>query len=296
MMKRIRGRRTARRLLIAAAVIATLAPAAATAQPVAETRITPEIIKWAPIIEYEALALSVSGPGVQLDREFPAGKAPFLRIVPQKGAERLPDGTYAYELRARLPLDEETREKAARNPGLRGLEPPQPGGRPATQSGYFTVTKGLFVTEGEGEPEPPPERERPAQVIEGDVRIKGNLEVEGKKSFVAVDPTDPDRLLVYAALEGPEAGTYLRGTAVTAGGEAVVELPEHFAKVTEADGLTVQLTPLGGWSRLYVAEKSPRRLVVRDAAGRDGIRFDYLIQGVRRGHADHRVERPDGDR
>ena len=127
--------------------------------------------------------------------------------------------------------------------------------------------------------------------VEGNVEVRGDLTVTGKKSFVTIDPTDGSRVFHYVALEGPEAGTYLRGTARTVGGEARIELPEHFAKITAADGLTVQLTPLDGWAQLYVSEKSPTSVVVRDADGRDGIEFDYLVQGVREEFADHEVVR-----
>ena len=72
--------------------------------------------------------------------------------------------------------------------------------------------------------------------------------------------------------------------------EARVELPRHFALVTNAEGLTVQLTPVGGWLRLYVAEKTPGRIVIREAMGKDG-RVDYLVQGIRKGYENHRVIR-----
>jgi len=125
--------------------------------------------------------------------------------------------------------------------------------------------------------------------IRGDLIVR-NLEATGTKNFVQPHPTDPTKEIVYVSLEGPEAGTYIRGTAELVDGEAVIELPEHFGLVTSDEGLTVQLTPLGGWLQLYVVERSPRRLVVREANGKDG-RFDYLVQGVRRGYEGHQVIR-----
>ena len=122
--------------------------------------------------------------------------------------------------------------------------------------------------------------------------MAGDLRVTGTKSFVAPHPDEPGRMIHYVALEGPEAGTYFRGTAATSrGGLAVVDLPRHFASLTEPDGMTVQLTPVEGWSKLYIASRSPDRLTIRDADGRDGIVFDYLVQGVRRGYGDFEVER-----
>jgi hypothetical protein len=99
-----------------------------------------------------------------------------------------------------------------------------------------------------------------------------------------------DRHTGRAALEGPEAGTYIRGTAELRSGEARINLPEHFALVTNSDGVTATLTPVGGWLQLYVAEQATDHLVVREASGKSG-RFNYLVQGVRKGYEGHQVVR-----
>jgi len=112
-----------------------------------------------------------------------------------------------------------------------------------------------------------------------------------RKEFVADHPTDPTKSIVYVSLEGPEDGTYIRGTAQLQNGEAVIELPEHFGLVTNDEGLTVQLTPLGEWLQLYVVEKSAKRIVVREANGKSG-QFDYLVMGVRKGYEHHQVIQP----
>lgn len=119
--------------------------------------------------------------------------------------------------------------------------------------------------------------------ITKDLRIGGNLRVEGAKFFVQRHPNDPTKEITFAALEGPEVGVYIRGEAELKEGQAVVELPEEFTLVTAAKGLTVQLTPVGQWLQLYVVELSPQRLVVREAQGKDG-QFFYLIQGLRKGY------------
>jgi len=120
--------------------------------------------------------------------------------------------------------------------------------------------------------------------------VAGDLIVSGTKSFVQAHPADPAKDIVYAALEGGEAGTYFRGSGTLAGGEAVIELPEHFTLTTAAEGLTAQLTPKGEWLQLYVRELSPKRLVVREASQKNG-RFDYLVQGVRSGYENYQVVR-----
>jgi hypothetical protein len=122
--------------------------------------------------------------------------------------------------------------------------------------------------------------EAPANLV-----VYGNLTVSGIKFFAQEYPGDPGKVIAYASLEGPEAGTYIRGTAQLHDGVAVIELPEHFALVTSEEGLTAQVTPLEECNGLYVAEKSPQRIVVRELlGGKSNARFDYLVQGVRKGY------------
>jgi hypothetical protein len=126
--------------------------------------------------------------------------------------------------------------------------------------------------------------------FDGDVQVSGNFSVTGTKAFVQTHPTDPDREIVYVALEGGEAGTYVRGSGQLESGKAVLSLPEHFGLVTSSEDLTVQLTPRGQWLQLYVVELDTTQLVVREAQSKSGT-FDYLIQGVRRGYQQHEVVR-----
>ena len=127
----------------------------------------------------------------------------------------------------------------------------------------------------------------------GAVTIPGNLTVTGVKNFAVVDPADETKALYYTALEGPEAGTYFRGTAKTVDGEVVIELPGYFSRITENERMTVQLTPVGAPGQLYIASKSPEKLVIKVANGGTDLEFDYLVQGVRKGYLDYQVERAD---
>jgi hypothetical protein len=129
-----------------------------------------------------------------------------------------------------------------------------------------------------------------AGYFEGNVQVEGNLACTGTKPFIQAHPTDPSREIVYVALEGGEAGTYVRGTGHLIDGNAVIALPEHFALVTENQGLSAQLTPRGIWLQLYVVELDTTQLNVREAQGQSGG-FDFLIHGIRRGYAQHEVIR-----
>lgn len=127
--------------------------------------------------------------------------------------------------------------------------------------------------------------------VVGNIRVEGHIFKDGGTCyFIEEHPQDSTKEIVYACLEGPEAGTYIRGTAQLVNGEAVVNLPEHFSLVTSDEGLTVQLTPVGEWLQLYVVEKGTEQIVVREANGKNG-EFDYLVQGVRKGYEDYQVIR-----
>jgi hypothetical protein len=79
----------------------------------------------------------------------------------------------------------------------------------------------------------------------GNLSVTGNLTVTGTKNFVHPHPEDPNKEIVFVSLEGPEAGTYCRGTAKLTGGAARITLPDSFRLVTAAEGLTAQVTALG---------------------------------------------------
>lgn len=126
----------------------------------------------------------------------------------------------------------------------------------------------------------------------GGVTVTGNFTVTGgTKNFAVVDPANSKKAIYFAALEGPEAGTYFRGTAKTVDGVAVIELPGHFSRITENERMTVQLTPVGAAGQLYVVKKSPQQITVKVADGGDDLEFDYFVQGIRLGYLDFEVER-----
>ncbi len=113
------------------------------------------------------------------------------------------------------------------------------------------------------------------------------------KSFAMVHPTAPAKQIVYAALEGPEAAAYVRGTAALVNGRAVIRLPEYFSIIISDNGLTAQLTPRSPTSRgLALMAISPQEIVVGELAnGTGNYEFDYFVQGVRRGHENFQVLR-----
>jgi hypothetical protein len=72
------------------------------------------------------------------------------------------------------------------------------------------------------------------------------------KTFVIDHPTDNDKYLVHACLEGPEAGVYYRGKSEIANDEFVdVELPEY---VKAFNNFTVHVSSQGKFNKLYTSE------------------------------------------
>lgn len=117
-----------------------------------------------------------------------------------------------------------------------------------------------------------------------------DIAAKGMKKFIEPHPTDPSKLIAYVALEGPEAGTYFRGTSQTDGGVAVIPVPDHFRFVTDAQSITVQVTPRD-LAVVGVVDRNLNQITVR---ANPDVAFDYLVQGVRRAYANYDPIQPNG--
>ncbi len=115
------------------------------------------------------------------------------------------------------------------------------------------------------------------------VYAQGDFGGTGAKHFVQPHPTDPAKEIRFVCLEGNESGTYFRGSSRLGNGRAVIEVPEEFRLVSETEGVTVQLTPMGPNAGLWVEAKGLDQIVVR---GNGEVDFDYFVNGIRRGYAD----------
>jgi hypothetical protein len=115
-----------------------------------------------------------------------------------------------------------------------------------------------------------------------------------QKNFRVPDPDDPTRDIWYGCIEGPELAMYVRGTARLVNGRARIELPDHFRKLADEQGMTVQLTPLSPDSKgLCVVRKGLDGIEVAELLnGRGNYEFDWEVKAVRKEHRDFRVYRP----
>ena len=129
-----------------------------------------------------------------------------------------------------------------------------------TGAGYGVVGQ-VFTTAGAG------------------VLALGNFVATGTKSFVEPHPTDASKEIRYVALEGPESGTYFRGRGTFQNGLAVIDVPESFRLVTDPEGLSVQVTPIGAMATVAVLRIDLDKIVVQASRSVD---FFYIVNGVRR--------------
>ena len=116
--------------------------------------------------------------------------------------------------------------------------------------------------------------------------VRREVFYDSAKTFVIDHPTDPERHLVHACLEGPEAGVYYRGqTTIGNTHHAVVKLPEYVVKI--ARDLQVQATPVFNRSSIRTVNVSD---VSEDGTFEiigDSGRVNWVVYGKRH---DIRVE------
>lgn len=108
---------------------------------------------------------------------------------------------------------------------------------------------------------------------------EGHIGATGTKYFIDPHPADPTRVIGYISLEGPEAGTYFRGRGTFQNGLARITVPEHFRLVTDPEGVTVQITPIGAMATVAVMKVGLDEIVVQSSRN---VEFFYTVNGVRR--------------
>lgn len=125
--------------------------------PIAEIRVSPTRIDWSPSVNAERWELTFTGPG-DLFRQsgFEAGKSPSLSLFDSAG-DRLPDGTYTWELRGTRPPRGARGEAASARQagGTIGKRMAAGTARPLVISGHFSIRNGSFVEMPVESPKPP---------------------------------------------------------------------------------------------------------------------------------------------
>jgi hypothetical protein len=117
-----------------------------------------------------------------------------------------------------------------------------------------------------------------ALVVQGGVGISGALNAT-TKSFNIPHPTKEGKDLRYGSLEGPEFGVYVRGTLK---GSNIIELPDYWTKLVDANTITVSLTPIGKYQKLSVKEVKDNTIIISsDGWFKKEINCYYVVYGER---------------
>lgn len=84
------------------------------------------------------------------------------------------------------------------------------------------------------------------------------------KNFAIPHPTQPNTKLVYACLEGPENGVYVRGVLK---GSDVINLPDVWSSLVDPASITVSLTPVGSDQGLIIRGVTNNKIKVQARPG-----------------------------
>lgn len=114
------------------------------------------------------------------------------------------------------------------------------------------------------------------------------------KSFRVPHPTQPNKEIWYAAVEGPEAAMYVRGNVELVNGEALVEFPEHFRlMLSDPKTTTITLTPGSFDSKgLAFGEVTANGFRIKELLGGTGTyEVHWEAKAVRKGRENFQVIR-----
>jgi hypothetical protein len=102
---------------------------------------------------------------------------------------------------------------------------------------------------------------------------------DAKKSFDIPHPTKENHRLRYICLEGPEAEVYTRGKLEN---NTIIDLPDYWRELVDAETIGVTLTPIGVYQELFVEKiEWGTRIIVKNNAG-GSINCTYVVYGQRK--------------
>jgi hypothetical protein len=112
--------------------------------------------------------------------------------------------------------------------------------------------------------------------------VQGNIDATGTITG-SVKTTRGTEAVFY--IEGSEVEIYSSGKARLAGGRANVSFDRLFTESVSSEvEVRVTVTPVGGWSALYLESTSPEGFDVRSAAGDKDAEFHWMACGRRKGY------------
>jgi len=121
----------------------------------------------------------------------------------------------------------------------------------------------------------------------GNVSLFGTINVQSWKEFDIPHPTKPKHRLVHACIEGPEVGVYYRGKLKDS---TVIDLPEYWRGLVDAESITVNLTPHECYQELFVKKiEWGTRIIIQNNSG-GPINCSYTVYGKRKDVPDLEIE------
>jgi hypothetical protein len=99
------------------------------------------------------------------------------------------------------------------------------------------------------------------------------------KLFNIPHPTKSGHRLVHTCLEGPEIGVYYRGKLVNSN---IIELPEYWRGLVDAETITVSLTPHKCYQELFyeISDWGTKIKVINNSGG--PIDCSYIVYAERK--------------
>ncbi|MCD4745185.1 MAG: hypothetical protein K8R58_02675 [Bacteroidales bacterium] len=142
-------------------------------------------------------------------------------------------------------------------------------------AGYFKgEEKGIYAeSDGSGY----------AGEFEGDVHINGTL-TGSNKQFVIDHPSDPyNKILRHNCIESSEMINIYKGRIKLIDGVVIIKLPDYFDALNHPEHREINLTPVNGWSPLYLdGEIANNKFVVKTTEqGNPNQEFSWVIYAVR---------------
>jgi hypothetical protein len=187
------------------------------------------------------------------------------------------------------PNDGESAVKIDSPPGSTALEAsgsvkiskePGPSVEPAVQASAFegivawfrkTVDDGKYAVKISG-----------ATPLSNALEVQGNFSATGTKAAIIETSEGPKEIF---CIEGPEVEIYSSGSARLSAGAANVAFDRLFTEAVSTEvEVRVTVTPVGGWSALYVESNSVNGFDVRSAGGDENVEFHWMACGRRKGY------------
>jgi hypothetical protein len=114
---------------------------------------------------------------------------------------------------------------------------------------------------------------------DGALTLTGKLTATSK-SFLIDHPTKQGYKLQYGSLEGPETAVYIRGRLKNSN---IIELPDYWTGLVDESTITVSLTAVGGYQKLFVSHIDANKVyIINDITNNQDIDCFYVVYGERK--------------